>query len=146
MAAALPFLAILLAGMGIAVQAPTNAALARTSGSVLLAALVSFVIGTVVLGVAWLALDRTSPVVLRAAPGWAWIGGFYGAGFVAAMAYGAPRLGLATAITVAVASQIATALALDHVGALGLPTAPVTPVKLVGAALVLAGVFLVRRG
>lgn len=146
MSLGLPFILILLAGIGIAVQAPTNAALARTSGSVLLAALVSFVVGTVVLLVAWTALDRTAPAALRGAPSWAWLGGFYGAGFVAAIAFAAPRLGLATALTIAIASQLATALALDHFGLLGLRADPVTMPKLLGAALVIAGAVLVRRG
>lgn len=63
----LPLIAVLLAGVGLAVQAPTNAALARTSGSVALASLVSFLIGTATLAVAWAALDRTAPAVLRRA-------------------------------------------------------------------------------
>ncbi len=144
-AALLPLLAVLFAGIGIAVQAPTNAALAKTSGSVVLAALVSFLIGSVVLAVAWAAFDRTAPAALKGVPSWAWLGGLYGAGFVAAMAYAAPRLGLATALTVAIASQLATALLLDHFGLLGLKTEPVTLPRLLGAALVIGGVVLMRR-
>ncbi|GGB24495.1 hypothetical protein GCM10011380_12560 [Sphingomonas metalli] len=142
----LPLVVILLAGIGLAVQPPTNALLAKASGSVLLAALVSFVVGTGVLAILYLAIDRTPPAALKGAPTAAWLGGFYGAGFVAAMAYGAPRLGLATALTIAIASQLAAALALDHFGALGLRVDPLTPIKLAGAALVIGGVLLVRRG
>ena len=140
------FVFVLLAGVGLAVQAPTNAALAKTSGSVLLAALVSFVAGSVVLALAWAAIDRTSPTALRGAPVWAWAGGLYGACFVAAMAYAAPRLGLATTLTIAIATQLATALVLDHFGLLGLKVAPISLWKVAGVVLVLAGVVLVRRG
>jgi len=139
-------LLVLLAGVGLAVQAPTNAALARTSGSVLLAALVSFIVGSIVLALAWAAIDRTSPAALRGAPVWAWVGGLYGACFVAAMAYAAPRLGLATTLTVAIATQLATALVLDHFGLLGLKVAPISLWKVAGVVLVLAGVVLVLRG
>ena len=59
---------VLLAGIGLAVQAPTNAALARTSGSVLLAALASFVVGSIVLALTWAVIDRTPPAALRGAP------------------------------------------------------------------------------
>ena len=135
-------LLVLLAGVGLAVQAPTNAALARTSGSVLLAALVSFIVGSIVLALAWAAIDRTSLAALRGAPVWAWVGGLYGACFVAAMAYAAPRLGLATTLTVAIATQLATA----HFGLLGLKVAPISLWKVAGVVLVLAGVVLVRRG
>ena len=135
-------LLVLLAGVGLAVQAPTNAALARTSGSVLLAALVSFIVGSIVLALAWAAIDRTSLAALRGAPVWAWVGGLYGACFVAAMAYAAPRLGLATTLTVAIATQLATA----HFGLLGLKVAPISLWKVARVMLVLAGVVLVRRG
>jgi len=137
---------VLLAGVGLAVQAPTNAALAKASGSVLLAALVSFIAGSVVLALTWAAIDRTAPSALRGAPAWAWAGGLYGACFVAAMAYAAPRLGLATTLTIAIASQLATALLLDHFGLLGLKAAPISLGKVAGVVLVLAGVVLVRRG
>jgi transporter family-2 protein len=139
------FLVVLLAGVGLAVQPPTNAMLARMSGSVLLAALISFFVGTVMLAGAWLATDRTSPTTLHGAPAWAWLGGLYGAVFVAAMAYAAPRLGLATTLTVAIASQLATALVLDHFGLLGLKAIPVSPGRIVGVAIVLVGIVLVRR-
>ena len=40
----LPLLAVLIAGLGVAIQPPTNAALAKASGSVWLAALISFAV------------------------------------------------------------------------------------------------------
>ncbi|RDE06221.1 DMT family transporter [Sphingomonas aracearum] len=141
----LPILAVLLAGIGLAVQPPTNAALARTSGSVLLAALISFIVGTLTLLALWAALDRTGPAAVKGAPAWAWLGGFYGAGFVAVMAFAAPRLGLATTLTMAIGSQLVAALVLDHFGLLGLRQVPISTTKLAGVALVFVGVLLVRR-
>ena len=75
-----------------------------------------------------------------------WLGGFYGAGFVAALAFAAPRLGVTTALSVAIASQLVAAMALDHFGLLNLPQQPITPTRLAGIALVLLGVFVFRRG
>lgn len=146
MRALLPFLAVFIAGVGLALQPPTNASLAKASGSVVLAALISFAVGTLVLSVAWLFIDRGNPSALRTAPWWGWLGGLYGAFFVAAFAYAAPRVGLSVALMVAIASQIVTALVLDHFGLLGLKVALVSWIKLAGAALVLAGVVLVRLG
>ncbi len=142
----IPLIAVLFAGIGLALQPPTNAALARASGSVVLASLVSFVVGSAVLLAIWLAVDRTPLPAFRSAPAWAWAGGLYGAAFVTAVAFAAPRLGLATTVTVAIATQVATALVLDHVGGLGLKVDPVTWPKLAGAALMLAGVVVIRRG
>ena len=141
----MPIIIVVLAGLGLAIQPPTNAALARVSGSVWLAALVSFTVGTAALLIVW-AFDRTPLSALRGAPWWAWLGGFYGAGFVAAIAFAAPRLGVATTLTMAIASQICTALVLDHFGLLGLRAAPVSPTKIAGVVLLLGGVLLIRRG
>lgn len=146
MRAILPFLAVFIAGIGLAIQPPTNASLARASGSVALAALISFAVGTVLLSAVWLFFDRGDPSAVRTAPWWGWFGGLYGAFFVAAFAFAAPRIGLSVALMLAIASQIVTALLLDHFGLLGLKVALMSWVKLAGAALVLAGVVLVRLG
>ncbi len=74
------------------------------------------------------------------------LGGLYGACYVAVAAFAAPRIGLASLITIGIAGQVLMALWLDHIGALGLPRDPVNPVKIAGAALVVLGVVLVRRG
>ena len=141
----LPILAVLIAGLGVAIQPPTNAALARASGSVWLAALVSFAVGTLVLLVVW-AVDRTPLATLKGAPWWAWFGGLYGAAFVAALAFATPRLGLAATLTMAVGAQVVTALVLDRYGLLRLEQQPISWGRLGGVALVLIGVLLVRRG
>src|SRR3954470_13083462 len=121
-AAALPIVLVLLAGGMIALQAPTNAMLARAGGSPVLAALISFSVGTLVLFFAWLASGNRPPAKAFAGlPACAWFGGIYGAVYVAIAAYAAPRIGLAALITIGVAGQLALALFLDHVGALGLP-------------------------
>ncbi|MBW6526644.1 DMT family transporter [Sphingomonas sp. RHCKR7] len=142
----LPLLLVILAGVGVAVQPPTNAALAKAGGSVWLAALVSFACGVAVLLTVWATADRTPLASLRGAPWWAWFGGLYGAAFVAALAFATPRLGLAVTLTIAVASQLVTALVIDRFGWLGLPQQPLSPARLGGVALVLAGALLMRRG
>ncbi len=146
MPALFPILIVLLAGVGLAVQPPTNAALAKASGSVWLASLVSFAMGTAILFAIWAAADRTMPAALKGAPSWAWLGGLYGACFVAALAYASPRLGLASALTIAVGSQLVTALVLDRFGLLGLSAQPISLMRVAGVVLVIGGVLLVRAG
>ena len=141
-----PVLLVFFAGSMIAIQAPTNAMLARAGGSPVLAALISFAVGTAALFVAWLASgNRPNAAPFASLPWYAWVGGLYGAVFVAVAAYAAPRIGLASLITIGIAGQIAMALWLDHLGALGLPREPVSLGRILGAALVIAGVILVRR-
>jgi len=142
-----PILLVLAAGGMISLQAPTNAMLARAGGSPVLAALISFAVGTVSLLVVWLATGPRPRVSSFAGlPAYAWLGGAYGAVYVAIAAYAAPKIGLASLITIGIAGQIAMALWLDHIGALGLPRDPLSVGRVAGALLVIAGVVLVRRG
>ncbi len=146
-AVALPILLVFVAGGLISLQAPTNAMLSNAGGSPVLAALISFAIGMLALLVVWLGSgNRPGAEAFVKLPTYAWFGGFYGAFYVAIAAFAAPRIGLASLVTIGIAGQIITALAIDHFGALGLMREPVSLVKVLGAALVLAGVVLVRRG
>ena len=145
-AALVPMLLVLFAGGMIALQAPTNAILARAGGSPVLAALISFAVGTLVLLIVWLATaPRPRSAAFAGLPAYAWFGGAYGALYVAVAAYAAPRIGLASLITIGIAGQIAMALLLDQLGALGLPRDPLSLGRVAGALLVVAGVVLVRR-
>jgi transporter family-2 protein len=142
----LPMLLVLFAGGMIALQAPTNSMLARAGGSPVLAALISFAVGTLALLIVWLVgSKRPDFTAFAGLPRYAWFGGLYGAIYVGVAAYAAPKIGLASLITIGIAGQIAVALFLDHVGALGLPRDPISLARLGGALLVVIGVVLVRR-
>lgn len=137
----------LLGGVLVAVQAPTNALVAKAAGSSIAAALISFLVGTAALAVVLVATGwvRITPA-MRDLPWYAWLGGFYGAFFVAIAALAAPRIGVGTLLTAAVAGQLAAALILDHFGLLGLERTPASAVRILGIALVFVGAVLVRRG
>ena len=143
--ALISILLALVGGVGVAMQAPTNAALSRAGGSVVLAALISFAVGTVILATIWLSQRSGNLSDLKTAPAWAWVGGAYGAYFVCVAAFVAPRLGLGAMLTLMIAGQLIAALLLDHFGLLGLPRHPATLARVAGVMLVLAGVVLVRR-
>jgi transporter family-2 protein len=136
----------IIAGVLIAVQAPTNALLGKASGSPIVAAFISFVVGAIALGaVVGATSGKLFAPGLRQVPWYAWIGGFYGAFFVAVAAFAAPRVGVGVLLTAAVAGQLAAALVLDHYGLLGLARHPVTLTRAAGFLLVLVGAVLVRR-
>ena len=137
----------LVAGIFMAVQAPTNALIAKASGSSVAAALISFAIGTAALAVLLLATGwvRVTPE-MRALPWYAWLGGLYGAFFVVMAAFVAPRIGVGTLLTAAVAGQLIAALILDHFGLLGLPRQPAGLARIAGLVMVVIGAVLVRRG
>lgn len=139
-------LAVVFGGAATALQAPTNAKMMTAVGSPVNAAFVSFAIGTAALGILAVIL-QTKPdmAASRALPWYAWVGGLYGAIFVVAAAWGVPRLGVTTTITLMVAGQLLLSLALDHFGVMGVPKNPISLGRVAGVAMVLAGVLLVRR-
>ena len=142
-------LSLILAVIGgalLAIQAPTNALLGKASGSPIVAAFISFVFGSIALGAAvTVTSGRLFDPSLKQVPWYAWVGGFYGAFFVAVAAFGAPRVGVGVLLTAAIAGQLAAAVVLDHFGLLGLARHPVTLTRVAGLGLVLIGAVLVRR-
>ena len=140
-------LCALIAGAFLPVQAGVNAQLTRWVGHPAAAALVSFAVGTMAL-LAYCLLLRTEVPgwgALSESPWWVWIGGLFGAVFVAAAAALAPKLGAATFTAVTVASQMIVSMLLDHYGLIGFPVRPVSGWRILGALLLVAGVALIRR-
>jgi transporter family-2 protein len=137
----------LAAGALLPLQAAINAALRTHAGRAEWAAVVSFAVGLLGL-LAWVTASRQPAPALAAlgrAPWWAWIGGLLGAAYVTLVILLTPRLGVAATLGLAVAGQMGAALAMDHFGWLGLAARPVSAAHLAGAALLVAGVVLLRR-
>ncbi len=142
-----PFLAVLLAGIGIALETPTNALLSKTSGSALWASMVSFLVGLLVLGLSAAILrPRLTPDWLIGSPWYAWVGGAYGAVVVLASAWATPKLGAGTTLVVIVAAQVGLGVVLDHFGVLGLEAHPASLLRIGGVAAVTVGALLVALG
>lgn len=137
----------LIAGAFLPVQTAVNNKMAMTVGSPILAALVSFVVGTFGLLIYALATGEsvTSVASAKNAPAIAWIGGLLGAFFVTATVILLPRLGVALTISLIIAGQMAAAVAIDHYGLLGVPIKEVSLARLLGVLLVTAGVILIRK-
>lgn len=137
----------LAAGVLLPVQAGLNAQLRSALGSPVAAALISFVVGTA--GLASIALLLRTPLPLGRAwavtTPWQWGGGLIGAAYVLAAVVLAPRLGAATLIAAVVAGQMLSSLVLDQYGLVGFPVHSLTPIRLIGAALMIAGVILIQR-
>ena len=69
---------------------------------------------------------------MRALPWYAWVGGAYGAVFVAVAAFASPCIAIASLLAFVIAGQLLAAVALDHVGVLGLAKQAVTPTRVFG--------------
>jgi transporter family-2 protein len=82
---------------------------------------------------------------LRGAPTWSYVGGFIVAAYVLTITFLVPRLGVGAAIALVVTGQIAAALLIDQFGLFRALTVPLTPVRLLGGVLMVAGVSLALR-
>lgn len=141
-----PHLVAALVGAGLTVQVGMNAAVRVAIGSPVLAAIVNFLVGLgALLLVAVASGARWAPGSTAAIPAWAWFGGLLGATYVGANIVLGPRLGAVTLMALTIAGQMLAALAVDHYGIVGFPQSPVTPSRLLGAALLVAGVLLIMR-
>lgn len=136
-------------GLVLPLQAAINSSLRDTlrSGSVL-AALVSFSVGTLALAAAGL-LSGQPFAALSGLPRiawWQWLGGFLGASFIFGSTLLPPRIGLAGMTALIVAGQVTCSLVFDRFGWLGLPVRDLSWIRLAGAVLLLAGAVLVNFG
>jgi transporter family-2 protein len=137
----------LVAGLGLTVQVGMNSQLRRVLQSANMAALISFLVGTVALIALLLATRSPLPerATLAAVPWWAWFGGMLGAFYVASSTVVAAELGTASLLGLALAGQLATALVIDHFGWLGMPEHPITWMRAAGVLLLASGVWLITR-
>lgn len=146
MQAILLYALALCAGVSVAVQQVLNGALRTALGSPAWAGFVSYLVGLVTMIVVLFALGERLPSWKAVAdtPWWTWSGGALGGVFILLMILLLPSLGAATLIALVVAGQMATAIMLDHFGAFGLASHPVSVSRLAGAALLIAGVVLIK--
>lgn len=141
-----PHLMAALVGAGITIQVGMNATVRMTIGSPILAAIVNFVVGLAALLLLAVASGaRVVPGSVATVPAWAWLGGLLGATYVAATTVLGPKLGAASFLALTLAGQMFAALLVDHYGVIGFPQSPLTPTRLLGTALLVAGVLLIMR-
>ncbi|MBU4609950.1 DMT family transporter [Achromobacter sp. GG226] len=144
--AILPTLVAVAAGAAVPFQAASNAALGRALGHPLWATLASLAVSALVVLPVMLALRVPAPMLGAAlhGPAWLWLGGVAGVAYITAALVLTPKLGAAGFIVAVVAGQMLASLLIDHVGAMGLPARPVGAARLLGVALILAGMVTVQ--
>jgi transporter family-2 protein len=142
-------LLMLIAGAGIAAQIAVNAQMRTVSGSALWAANIVFAVsmtaGLITLAGASLfsTLSPPSPALWRA-PLWVWLGGLFGGIYVVLAIVLADRLGAALLSATGILGQLGASILIDHYGWFGMPVQRASPARLIGVALLAAGVVLIR--
>ena len=139
--------AALVAGMAAPTQFAINSQLRQVVGGPVLAAAISFLVGTVVLFAATAVISRSVPALGTAvsAPWWMYLGGLLGAFYVCASIVLTPRLGVATTIGLFLAGQVIASIVIDNFGLFGVPVQAASIPRILGALLIIVGVAVVQR-
>lgn len=137
----------LIAGAIIPTQTAVNNKMAGALSSPILAALVSFMVGTASLLIyAVVSGERLGSLgEARNAPSISWLGGILGAFFVASTIILLPRLGVVMTISLVIAGQLVMSLVIDHFGLLGMPVREISVPRVIGILLVGIGAVLIRK-
>jgi transporter family-2 protein len=144
---ALPIALAVAAGISIVIQQALNANLRHALDSAAWSGFASYFVGVICMALLAIALRDPVPsaAVASRIPWWAWSGGLFGAIFIGLAIYLVPVLGAATFISVLIAGQMIASITFDHFGWLGLEQRTIDLPRLAGAALLIAGVVLIRR-
>jgi transporter family-2 protein len=143
---ALPMMLAVGAGISLVVQQALNANLRTALNSAALSGFASYFVGVIcMVALAFLLRDPLpSAAVVARIPWWWWSGGLFGAIFIGLAILLIPQLGAASFFALLVAGQMLGSMIFDNFGLLGVPIHPISMVRLVGAALLVGGVALIR--
>lgn len=136
------------AGVAFALQPAINDNVARSLDRPIQASLISFVVGTVLLLIANLAMGVKIPSIdkLSTIPWWLWLaGGTIGAFVVTVALLIQPKIGAGVWISCFIFGQLITSILLDNFGWLGLSTHPINLMRSLGAFLLAVGAILVAN-
>lgn len=136
----------LVSGALMPLQAGINGLLAKEVSSVLNAATISFLVGTLaLLFLALIQRDGVSFATLKDLHWWHWAGGLMGAFFVFTAAFVAPRIGALLFMALVLLGQMSSAVFLDNQGWVGFKEIPINLGKIAGLLLILGGIWVIRR-
>ena len=136
----------ILAGAGLPVQLGMNNQIRIMTGSPMTAAFISFLTGTAALALYVVLLRQPLPTTLQIgnAPWWIWLGGVVGVFYIVVAIVVAPKIGPAVLFSLVVAGQLINSVVIDHFGLFGYDVHPVSVPRVLGVAMLIGGVVLIR--
>jgi bacterial/archaeal transporter family-2 protein len=133
------------AGGLVAVQAPINAGLGRSTGS-LPAALLSFGVGTIALAAIVVLSGKAGGLDSAFDVSWYYLlGGLLGAVYVTNALIAVSVIGAGGVAAATITGQLTASVLIDRFGLFGLDEVALSPERVIGVALLLAGTVLVVR-
>ena len=142
----LTILAFLIGGL-LPIQFGVNVELARHVHSPVLAALVSFLVGTLFLALSNLILKVPLPnwSQVTLLPNWLWSGGLIGALVVLVSILAGPYIGALALVSLLLAGQLIVSIIIDHYGWFGFSVHKIDFQRLLGVFLLVGGFLLIRK-
>jgi bacterial/archaeal transporter family-2 protein len=140
----------LIAGAVLPVQGAINAQLRTDLDAPIAVGALSFVVATLVMAallgalLAVAAIRPPSAAGLTSVPWWGWLGGLCGATYVVSVFALIPEIGVAPTVALTVAGQQLASVLVDRYGLLRLPRREISTRRLLGVAVLLAGVALIE--
>jgi bacterial/archaeal transporter family-2 protein len=129
----------------IALQAPINAGLGKATGNVS-AAFVSFAVGTLLLALLVGVTAQAGGLGNTFEVNWYYLlGGALGVAYVYTVLVTVSTIGAGAVAAATVTGQLTASVIIDRLGILGLEEQPLSPERIAGVALLLAGTYLVVR-
>ncbi len=141
------YLLPLFAGIAMSVQSGINSQLRILINHPIMAAFISFLVGTVALGILLL-LSRQAipPLSVYSSVSWyKFTGGLLGVFIVTVTLLSVKEIGAANMFVLIVAGQLITAVIMDHFALLGMNGSPMTFQKIAGICFLVAGAYLVNK-
>lgn len=139
-------LALVGAGVSVALQQVLNARLRVELASPWWAGFFSYFVGMLAMlgAVCVFGEPRLTGAALARVSWISWTGGIFGAIFIGTAILTVPRLGAASVLALIVVGQMIGSMVFDQIGLLGLTQQPITPIRLTGGLLLVLGVVFVR--
>lgn len=136
----------MLVGAIVPVQTAVNTRFRQSVGSPIAATFLSFIVAVAAAsGISCLATATLVPNLAIPAqePWWIWLGGFMGVMFIAGNIVLFPKLGPVQTVILPILGQVIMGLIVDRFGLFASPQVPVGALRLLGAAIVVAGIAMV---
>ena len=138
-------LIMLAAGIAVPILAALNASLGRIIGSPAVAAAILFGVAFCVAAMASLMTGSGAAARLPLAPRHLFLGGVFIAFYVLSITWIAPVMGVGNAVFLVLIGQLISSAMIDHFGLFNARPSPLTGQRVLGIALMAAGVFVAQK-
>lgn len=144
------YLISFISGIFLTLQVGINGQLRKTVESPILSSFISFLVGTICLGILFCfsVINGSYSLPLQAMKSvrwWMLTGGALGAFYIFSTIFVSPKIGFATMFCLVICGQVILSILFDHFGLLGNEIHPINLYRIIGVMLLISGVYLIQK-